>query len=439
MSTRTISDIPNSSDWRHPARFGYLVIFLTFGVGAGWAAIAKVNSAVMAPAFVSVETNSKVVEHLEGGIIGQIMVTENQHVTQGQVLLRLSDVQAKSMLATVRNEFVAARVQEARLIAQRDQKTEIELPLDIQAHMGDDQVVMHAVADQRAAFDDQQRYLQGQIGVLESHIEGLKTEIHGLINEQASAEKQVGYIEQELVGLRQLLANHLAPLPRVLETERERTRLEGIIGRSVADQAKAQNSIGETELDIQNLRHKLQGETADGIVDIRRRIAELSEKMAVSGDVMSRIEIRSPVSGEVQGLKVYSVGQVIRAGEPLLEVVPADERFVVRAQFAPADIDRVHRASEVEVRFPSFHSRTTPVILGTLESVSADRMNDDGTHQPYYLGLVSVEKLEIPKELRERLRSGMPAEVVATLGERSVLSYLVSPLMEFWQKSLREE
>jgi len=435
----TISAIPHSSDWRRQARFGYVVIFLTFGVGGGWAAIAKVNSAVMAPAFVSVETNSKVVQHLEGGIIGQILVRENQHVTEGQVLLRLSDIPAKATVAALQNELVAARVQEARLIAQRDQKTEIELPPDIQAHMDDDLVVAHVVADQRTAFEDQQRSLQGQIGVLESRIVGLKTEIQGLVIEETSTQKQVGYIEQELVGLHELLANHLVPLPRVLETERERTRLLGIIGRSIADQAKAQNAIGETELDIQDLRHKLQEQTATSILETRQKIADLHEKVAVARDVMSRIEIRSPVSGDVQNLKIFSVGQVIRGGEPLMEVVPDDEQLIVRAQFSPIDIDRVHRASRVEVRFPSFHSRSTPVILGNLASVSADRMTDDATHQPYYLGLVSVDKLQIPQELRERLRSGMPAEVVAPLGERTVLSYLVSPLMEFWHKSLREE
>jgi len=122
-----------------------------------------------------------------------------------------------------------------------------------------------------------------------------------------------------------------------------------------------------------------------------------------------------------------------------MQVVPDDEQLVVQARFSPIDIDRVHRATNVQVRFPSFHSRTTPVILGTLASVSADRMTDDTTHQPYYLGLVLVNKLEIPEDLRERLRAGMPAEVIAPLAERTVLSYLISPLKDAWQKSLREE
>jgi HlyD family secretion protein len=434
----TISDIPRSSDWRRPARLGYLVIVLTFGVGGAWASIARINSAVVAPAFVTVETNSKVVQHLEGGIIGEILVTENQRVKQGQVVLRLSDVQAKASLTTVRNQLVAARVQEARLVAERDQKSEIDLPPEIRARM-DDPVVEHAVTDQTTAFTDRQRSLQGQISVLRSRMEGLKTEIQGLSIEEDSTRQQVGYIDQELVGLHELLTKQLVPLSRVLAMERERTRLHGIIGRSIADQAKAQNTIGESQLHIQELLQKFQEDTATGIVDIRQKIADLREKMTVTTDIMSRIDIRSPVSGEVQALKVYSVGQVIRAGEPLMAVVPDDEQLIVQAHFLPIDIDRVHRATNVEVRFPSFHSRTTPVMLGTLASVSADRMTDETTHEPYYLGVVLVDKLQIPEELRERVRAGMPAEVVAPLVDRSVLSYLISPLVEAWHKSLREE
>jgi HlyD family secretion protein len=414
------------------------VIFLTFGVGGAWAAIAKINSAVVAPAFVSVETNSKVVQHLEGGIIGEILVTENQHVKQGQVVLRLSDIQAKASLTTVQNQLVAAGVQEARLLAERDQKPGIDLPPEIRARM-DDPVVAHAVDDQTTAFTDRQRSLQGQISVLEARIEGIKTEMQGLSIEEDSTKRQLGYIDQELVGLHDLLAIHLVPLSRVLAMERERTRLQGVIGRSITDQAKAQNSIGETQLNIRELLHKSQEETAAGIVDVRQKIADLHEKIAVTTDIMSRIDIRSPVSGTVQALKVYSVGQVIRAGEPLMEVVPDDERLIVQAHFSPVDIVRVQQANKVEVRFPSFHSRTTPVILGTLASVSADRLTDDVTHEPYYLGLVSVDKLQIPEELRERLRAGMPAEVIAPLVDRTVLSYLVSPLQEAWHKSLREE
>jgi HlyD family secretion protein len=434
----TISQIPSAGDWRRPARLGYLLIILIFGIGGGWAATAKLSSAVVAQATVTVESNSKTVQHLEGGIISEILVKENQPVKAGQVVLRLSDISAKAQLMTIDNQLIVARVQEARLLAERDQKSEIDLPADIPSQMANP-IVAHAVADQTMAFTDRQRSLQGQVSVLQSRMVGLRTEIQGLIVEEDSTKRQVAFIDQELKGLRELLAQQLVPLSRVLALERERSRLDGVIGGSIADQAKAQNSIGETQLDIEQLFHKFQEETASGIVDVRQKIADSREREAVANDILSRIDIRSPVSGVVQALKVYSIGQVIRAGEPLMEVVPDDEKLVVQARFSPIDIDRVHRASKVEVRFPSFHSRTTPVILGMLSSVSADQLTDETTHQPYFLGLVLVNKLDIPEDLRERLRPGMPAEIIAPLAERSVLSYLISPLEDAWQKSLREE
>ena len=434
----TVAGVPKSSDWHRPARFGYLVIFLTFGVGGLWATFAKVGDAVIAPAFVVVETNRKAVQHLEGGIVSDIFVKENDRVTEGQVLLRLSNIQAKASLVTVQNQLIAAEVQEARLTAERDQQPQIELPQNIRDRISDP-VVAHAVSDQQAAFQDRRNSVQGQINVLESRIQGLKTEIQGLAIEQKATQQEVALIDQELVGYHQLLDKHLMQLTQVLDKERERTRLEGIIGRSIADQAKAQNTIGEANLNIAAIRHKFQEETAAGILDIRQKISDLTEKVAVTTDIMQRIEVRAPVSGHVLDLKVYSAGQVIRGAEPLMQIVPDDERLVVHAHFLPTDIDRIQRASHVEVRFPSFHARTTPVVLGEIESVSSDRMTDEATHQPYYLGVVSVTRLQIPEELRDRVRAGMPAEVIAPLGDRSVISYLISPLREAWHKSLREQ
>lgn len=429
---------PSTGKWQGPAYFGYLVIFLTFVVGGCWVTFAKVNSAVVAPAMVAIESNRKLVQHLEGGIVGAVFVKEGQHVEQAQVVLRLSDVQAMASMLTVKNQLAAAIMQEARLLAERDQKPEITLPPEIAA-AATDRIVADAIADQTATFQDRRRSLDGQISVLESRIGGSLTEISGLAIEESSTRDQVVFIERELVGLHQLLAEHLVPVGRVLMQERERARLKGTVGRLIADQAKSHNSIGETQLEIQELRHKFQEETADAILEVRQRIADLREKVSVTSDVSHRIDITAPVSGTVQNLKVYAVGQVIRPGEQLMEVVPEEEKLVVHAQFQPVDIDRVHRAREVEVRFPSFHSRSTPVVLGELDSVSEDRLIDDSTHQAYYLGIVLVNKLRIPEELRGRLRAGMPAEVIAPLEDRTVLSYLVSPLLEAWHKSLREQ
>jgi HlyD family secretion protein len=421
-------------DWRRPAKLGFLVIFLAFGVAGGWAATTEVDGAIVGSGTVAIETNSKQVQHLEGGIIGEILVKEGQLVHAGDVVLRLSDISAKATRDTYRNQLLAARVLEARLTAERDEQPTIKLPDDIVALAGDP-VVQKAVADQQVQFDDRRRSLKSQMGILDARVDGLNTEIGGLAIEQDSTTKQVGYINQELVGLRQMLASKLVPLDRVLSMERERTRLEGAIGRAIADQARARNSIGEAQMQRQELQHKFQEETAAAITEVRQKIGDLTEKDRVAQDVMGRIDIRAPVDGTVQDLKVFSVGQVIRPGEALMEVVPGNESLIVRAHFATNDISHVYAGQKAEVRFPAFHSRSIPVILGRLASVSHDRLVDEVTHQPYFLGLVEVNTTDIPDELRSRLRAGMPAEIIVSSGSRTVLSYLTSPLTEAWRKS----
>jgi HlyD family secretion protein len=429
---------PGASDWRRPAMAGFTVIFLAFGMLGGWAALTQIDGAVVAQGTVAIESNSKPVQHLEGGIIASVLVKEGDRVEEGQVVVRLSDVQAKATLDTYLNQLITVRVFEARLLAERDELPNIVLPPSI-LEASADPVVRKAIADQELQFEDRRRALQGQVSILESRIRGLQTEIDGLVIEEQSLTKQVGYINEELVGLRQLLANKLVPLARVLAMERERTRLEGAIGRAVADQAHSRNSIGEARMQIQELKHKFQEETAASITDVGQKISDLNEKRRVAQDVLSRIEVKAPTSGTIQDLKAYGPGQVVRPGEALMQVVPASEELIIRAHFAISDISPVHAGQRAEVRFPAFHSRAIPIIMGHMASVSRDRLIDEATHQPYFLGVVSVAKTDVPEDLKARLRAGMPAEVIVSSGSRTVLSYLISPLTEAWRKSLREQ
>jgi HlyD family secretion protein len=215
-------------------------------------------------------------------------------------------------------------------------------------------------------------------------------------------------------------------------------RLEGDVGRPVADRAKAESSIGEVNLQMRQTRQKFQEDVAASLLDARQKVTELRERVTVAGDVLSRDDIRAPRSGSVQNLKVFTNGQVVRSGEALLDIVPTDVPLIVEAQFSPTDIDSIHAGMQAEIRFPAFHSRTTPVMLGNLDTISKDRIMDDKTHQYYFLGVISLNRSDIPEEYRSRVRPGMPAEVVVTVGSRTVLSYLVSPLANSLRKAFRE-
>ena len=425
-------------DWRKFALAGYALIFLTFGVAGGWAAIAKVDRAVVATGYVSIETNHKTVQHFEGGIIREILIKEGDVVKEGQVLVRMEKIQAQANSDLLNNQLYSYLALEARLLAERDDQPAIIWPAEFNSKEKDPQI-SKLMLDEVGQFNERRSSLNGQIKILESKAGQLKTEIEGIQIEKDSSEKQVKYINEELVALRKLLAKQLVPTQRVFAMERERTRLEGLIGKAISNVAKAQGAISEMGIQISQLQQKFKEDVATALLDVRQKIGDYRQRSIVAQDVLRRVEVTSPRSGTVQNLKVWTLGQVVRAGEPLLDIVPLDERLIVQAQFSPADIDIVHQGQKAEIRFPAFHSRTMPLMMGQLESVSRDRLMDEATKQPYYLGIVSINKVDVPDEYRSRLRPGMPAEVIVASGERTVLTYLVSPLSSTIRKTFIEQ
>jgi len=423
------------ANWKGPAIAGYAVIIFTFiGLG-GWSAFAKLDSAVVAQGVVTIETNRKTVQHLEGGIIQEIRVREGQSVQAGETLFRLDTTQARSSLDLQQNQLRASLALEARLTAERNGDTEVMFPEALLA-LKDDPTVARSIADQLKEFAERRASLFGQAEILRAKIQQYNTEMQGLDSEREAANKQVNFLAEELTGLNYLLQQNLVQKARVLALEREKSRLTGIVGRSTADRAKAENGIAEAELQIRQLRQKFLEEVSGKLVEARQKITELSERARVASDVFQRLDIVAPVSGTAQNLKVFTKGGVIRAGEPLLDIVPDHEALIVEARVSPHDTENLVPDMRVEVRFSSFRTNILPIIMGRVQSVSRDRLMDEVTKQPYFLALVVCE--DIPFEVRDHLTAGMPADLIFPTGERSVLDYLVRPLKDRMNSAMRE-
>ncbi|MHB2211303.1 HlyD family type I secretion periplasmic adaptor subunit [Methylobacterium sp. CM6257] len=417
------------TNWRLYAVAGYAVIFATFGVVGTWAAHARLDRAVISPGLIVAEGSRKVVQHLEGGIVQEVLVRDGQTVRAGDVLLRIDPVQSRASNDLLRGQLDAALILEARLRAEQDQGSDLVLPPEITARR-DDRAVARMIDDQASQLAERRASFQAQLALIQARVTQLKTEISGLAVEKASVEQQVALIQQELEGLRGLREKNLIPLSRVLMMEREHARLEGVIGRSVAETAKAQNGINEAGMQAAQLKQKLQEALTSQLLDTRQKIAELREKLIVAQDVLRRHEVRASHQGVIQGLKVYTIGQVIRSGEPLMEIVPTNDRLVISVQFAPNDLEAVHPGMRAEVKFPAFQTRRTPAIFGTLTMVSRDRLIDDGTKQAYFAGTVEIDDHQLPDDVRPRLVAGLPAEIVVSAGERTALDYLIAPFFD---------
>lgn len=428
----------DSRDWRRPAAIGYVIIVLTFGVMGGWALLAQLDSAASAPGVVTVETSRKTVAHLEGGIVRKILVREGQHVEEGTPLFRLDEIQPQANADMVRNQLAAALAQEARLVAERDRAPAITFPRELTAPEAGS-AAAEAIADQSAQFEERRGSLTNQLSILEKKVTQYTVELEGLASEKEATQRQLKFIDEELNDLRGLLAKNLVPKSRVMSLEREKGRLEGLLGRSDAESSKARNGISEARLQMDQLQKKFSEDVNTALLDVRQKLADLREKARVSSDVLKRTVVVAPRGGVVQNLKATTQGGVVRPGEALLEIVPDSDELVVNAQVNPADIDLLSIGMEAEVRFGAFHGRMLPILKGKIVSISRDRLTDELTRQPYFLARVLVDNNQMPADVRNKITAGMSVEVIIPTGERSVADYLVRPLQNRLRKAFREQ
>lgn len=420
------------------ALMGYILIFITFGVFGSWAAVAKLDSAIVAPATISLEGNRRVVQHFEGGIVEEILVQEANTVTEGDVLLRLNNIEARSNLEVFSTRLDVAHLVEARLLAERLVADEVEFPLDVLSR--NSQAVTAVLADQQDLFNHRRLILKSQEDILSARVEQINVQISGLELQKSAFSRRIDNYTEMLVRMRGGEKKGLIQGNQLSQREDELIEIEANLGQVISDIAQARASIGETDLQRLQLTQEYRERASTELEQIRAEISELSERRKVANDILQRTEIRAPSSGTIQNLKVHTVGSVIRPGDVLMELVPEDEELIINARVSPIDVDNVAPGLITEVRFTAFKTKLIPIMLGSVETVSGDVITPDNSNEaPYYLARVSVDEKDIPEEIKDRITAGMPADVVITTGERTVINFIASPLMDAVRKSMIEE
>lgn len=417
---------------------GYVTILMTFGVFGGWAMTAPLDSAIIAHGVLSVESSRKIVQHLEGGIVREVLVKDGDRVKKDQVLVRLSPVQAQANVSMIRTRLEIARAEEARLQAERSNAEDITFPEDLLA--SEDPRVKFALQGQRNLFMDRVSVRDSQINILKSKMEQLKQQASGLELQRDSAKTEVNLIEDEVSRLRDGEGKGVVSANRLSAFQREAAQLEGSYGRLITEIARVNEGVGETELEVVRIRQSFSERAATELKEARQQITDLEERNVVAADILERTEIRSEVDGVVQNLAVNTIGGVIRPGDPLMELVPVNDRIVINAQVRPLDIDSVHPGLKAEVKISAFSNRYLPTLFGEVEYISPDIIERRGTNaEPYYLARITVAESTIPEEMLSKLAPGMPAEVILPTGERTMAEYLISPLRDAVRNSMREE
>ncbi|KAJ01636.1 HlyD family type I secretion periplasmic adaptor subunit [Sulfitobacter mediterraneus] len=429
----------NKPSPRPVAFLGYFIVFITFGVFGTWAAYAKLDSAVVATGSISLEGNRKVIQHLEGGIVADIMVEEADAVKEGDVLLRLSGVEARSNLEVVSNRVEVLKVIEARLQAERNLDDSFELPANLQITPVNANVEK-TFKDQHELFEDRRSILKSGTDILTSRIDQLQVQIEGLELQRSALSRRIENFTVMVERMRGGSEKGLVEKNVLAQREDELIQIEANLGQVISEIGQASNVVGETEYQKLQVTQEYRERANSELEDIRAQLAELQERAKIAADILSRTDIRAPGAGTIQNLQVHTLGSVIGPGEVLMELVPKDENLVVNARVSPIDIDNVIPGLETEVRFTAFKTKLTPIVLGSVQNVSKDVITPSNPNEaPFYLARIDVDEKDVPGDIRDRLTAGMPVDVIITTGERTVLNYIVSPLLDAVRKSLTEE
>lgn len=425
------------SDWLRAVRVGYAVVGLGFGLFLIWACTTRLDGAAVANGVVTAESNRKTIQHLEGGIVREILVRDGDVVTEGQVLLRLDPTRVDAQGETYRNQLAAFLAQETRLLAERDGATSLTFPPEVTRRAGDPAVAA-VIADQQRAFETRRDTLQRNLSVADTQIEQVRKEAEQNTSDLATARSMLQNVVNELIPLRELRERQLVSVSRVMPLERERLRLEGVIASAELQAQKLRERQQEAELKRKQFLADYRQEASTLLLDIRRQLNDVRQQLIVAEDAQRRFELKAPIAGTVQQMRIFTVGGVIRPGDPVLDIVPASDLLVIQARISPLDVDRVVPGMVSEIRFPSFRYFGADVIRGKLRNVSRDRLLDESTRDPYFAAEVTVDRASLPKDIADRLSAGIPADVIIPTEPRSVMNYLLYPLFERFNKSMRE-
>ena len=424
--------------FQRQATWGLGLIGLVFvGVG-GWAAVAPLSSAAIAPGKISVEGDVKTIQHLEGGIVRDIKVRDGDLVAPGQLLLRLDDTQARADRDALDGQIAALDAIATRLEAERDELDALAFDDVLLAIADVDAEVDEQIATQRRLFETKRDRAQNQEDIELRRIDQKQEEIKGLTSQLAAQRRQAKLIGDELRILRPAAQRGVVPRRDLLERERRAAEIAGEEGRIVAEIARAKQSIAESEVKIIEQKNEALSGATDELQRIQAQLTTLRDERRAAEDILRRVDIIAPRSGVVVGLAVTTPGGVIDPGEDLMQIVPQDENLVVSARISPTDIDAVRSGLVAEVRLLAFNMRRTPTLEAEVKRVSADLFEDDQSGESYYEATIELNAESLAAS-GAQLYTGMPVEAMIVTGERTALDYIAEPIFASANRAFREE
>lgn len=428
----------------HEVRLGTIVAVAFFVVFLGWLALVPLDSGVHAQGAIAVAGNRQSVQHRDGGVVTAIHVREGEHVRAGDVLVELSAPELRAAERALTSDYLTLLAQRARLLAESGGQRDFAVPAEFASLPAEDrELAQQSLALQRSEMRARAGSDSAQRSVLGQRAGQLVQQQSGYVKQREALERQQQLIQQELDGLMSVAAKGYASMNRVRQLQRAQADLEGQEAAMRAEFARAGEGIGETRMQSLSVtRGRLESIESD-LKETQSKLSETLPKLVATREQLQRSLVRSPATGQVVGLTVFTVGGVVQPGQTLMEVVPDGRELVIRAQINPADADDVFVGQEAQVRFVTVHNRSLPLFSGTVKTMSADSFSDEKSGRSYFRSEIVVPESEFARVRSAlgngELRPGLPVEIVMTVRKRTALQYLLEPLTGVMWRSGHED
>ena len=425
-----------------PIRLGAAVLVVGFGAFLLWAGFAPLDQGVPASGTVAIETRKKTIQHSTGGVVKDVLVKEGQWVKEGEVLMEVSDTQARANNETIRQAYLSQRAVEARLEAELQNASSIHFGSDMTGNKADP-FVQQLMLTQQNLFAARRASFVAEVSALEQSIQALKDQLWGVDQSLANRLVQIQLQEKHLKSIKTLAEEGYAPKNQVLQMEQTQTELKTALSDLKSNQARLSRSIEESQFRMAQRKQDYLKDAMGQLAEVKKEVQAGKERLTATNEELARTQIKSPVEGQVVGMSISATGGVVMAGQKLMDVVPKSEALLIDAKVLPHIIDKVHTGMDVSVRFNTFANTPQLVVPGKLMALSSDVISDPNAGMAgvssYYLGRVEITP-EGLKILGSRvLQPGMPTEVLFKVGERTLLNYIMYPLTKRIAASLKEE
>ena len=435
-----VDELRASADTASIARKALWALGIGFGGFLIWAALAPLDEGVPTPGMVTIDTKRKTVQHLMGGIVKEVLVREGETVKEGQVLMRLDEAVTKANYESIRQRYLGLSAMQTRLRAEQSGAAKLVFDKDVLDAAAADPYVAQQVNNQKQLFDTRRAGLQADLQGLQESIEGTKAQRDAAKLMLVQRQQQLALLKEELSNTRELVKDGYAPRNRQLELERMTAEVQANIADLTGNSIRAERAVAELTQRTVSRKAEYRKEVESQLADVAREVQADAEKYVAEKANLQRVEIRSPSAGQVVGLAVQSVGAVVQPGQKLMDVVPDEQALLLETRIAPHLIDKVQAGLPADIRFNTFAHSPQLVVEGKVLSVSGDLLTDPQNPQiAYYLARLQVTPQGMKSLGHRQMQPGMPAEVVIKTGERSMLKYLLNPLLKRLAGSMKEE